>query len=505
MDTGTASADGASLLSFHATHLWALIVAFHLSFIFAFVMGANEVSNAFATSVCSGAIKLRVAYVLATVVESAGAILLGYKVLETLRFKVIDLDMYVNTPNELLLGQVAILAGAALWMIFATSFRLPVSSTHSHIGGIIGFSLVMRGTAGLHMHNVINIVISWIVSPILSGIISAVLYVLFDIAVLRRRDPVKSAFISMPIFYFAVISFITFMVIFRGSKWIGFDKTTFWPALLVSVAVGAVSALIFQFVVRRFLLKWLKNASARSSNSVNNNNIDELHAAAGGTSSVRPRLSSQENRNVEEPPPPSPPAHSIKQTKIDFNPPGLLKRILPDPKRTNNPQTLRLFSAVQVFTGCFTGFSHGSKDIPNTIAPLATLLFVYNNVHVPKPQETPLWILFYGSMGTCVGFWMLGHRVIRTVGQELTEINPFCGFCVELGAAITVVIASKIGIPISMTLCIVGSVVSVGAVRGSVPVNWPLFRNVFIAWVVTFPLTAVFSAAAMFLLKTFFL
>uniref|UniRef100_A0A914HYG8 Phosphate transporter n=1 Tax=Globodera rostochiensis TaxID=31243 RepID=A0A914HYG8_GLORO len=491
MDTGTASADGASLLSFQATHLWALIVAFHLSFIFAFVMGANEVSNAFATSVCSGAIKLRVAYVLATVVESAGAILLGYKVLETLRFKVIDLDMYVNTPNELLLGQVAIMAGAALWMIFATSFRLPVSSTHSHIGGIIGFSLVMRGTAGLHMHNVINIVISWIVSPILSGIISAVLYVLFDIAVLRRKDPVKSAFISMPIFYFAVLSFITFMVIFRGSKWIGFDKTTFWPALLISVAVGAVSALMFQFVVRRFLLKWLKNASTRSSNS-NNNNSDELHAAAagGGTSS-------------EPPPPPAP--HSNKQTKIDFNPPGLLKRILPDPKRTNNSQTLRLFSAVQVFTGCFTGFSHGSKDIPNTIAPLATLLFVYNNVHVPKPQETPLWILFYGSLGTCVGFWMLGHRVIRTVGQELTEINPFCGFCVELGAAITVVIASKIGIPISMTLCIVGSVVSVGAVRGSVPVNWPLFRNVFIAWVVTFPLSGVFSAAAMFLLKTFFL
>uniref|UniRef100_A0A915D0D8 Uncharacterized protein n=1 Tax=Ditylenchus dipsaci TaxID=166011 RepID=A0A915D0D8_9BILA len=87
--------------TFQYEYLWALIVAFHLSFVFAFAMGANEVSNAFATSVSSGAISLRWAYVLATMVESAGGILLvGYKVLETLRFKVIDLSMYENNQNS---------------------------------------------------------------------------------------------------------------------------------------------------------------------------------------------------------------------------------------------------------------------------------------------------------------------------------------------------------------------------------------------------------------------
>ncbi|KAH7693904.1 phosphate permease, partial [Aphelenchoides avenae] len=135
----------------------------------------------FATSVGSGAISLKAAYVLATFVESAGGILMGYKVLETLRFKVIDLSMYEDAPNELLLGQVAVLGGklrlvhciliasnvgCAMWMCFATLARLPVSSTHSHIGSIIGFSLVMRGPAGLHMDKVITIVISWIVSPV---------------------------------------------------------------------------------------------------------------------------------------------------------------------------------------------------------------------------------------------------------------------------------------------------------------------------------------------------
>ncbi|KAL3101931.1 hypothetical protein niasHS_003340 [Heterodera schachtii] len=482
MDFSDAATDATFLYNFQASHLWALVVAFHLSFAFAFAMGANEVSNAFATSVCSGAISLRVAYVLATVVESAGGILLGYKVLETLRFKVIELEMYENTPNELLLGQVAIVAGAALWMLTSNCFRLPVSSTHSHIGGIIGFSMVMRGTAGLHMDNVVKIIISWIVSPVLAGLISALLYVFFDIAVLRRKDPIRSAFIAMPIFYFAVLSFITFMVVFRGSKWIGFDKTPFLFALFLSVCVGLFSALFFQLAVRPFLLKWIKNSAKRNAKLNNEIANGEAMATIGAD---QPNLSTtadeETDRNDVEH------QQQSKQKQIELHPPGILKRILPDPKRKDDRDTLQLFSAVQVFTGCFTGFSHGSKDIPNTIAPLATLLFVYNNVHVPQPQETPLWILFYGSMGTCIGFWMLGHRVIKTVGQELTEINPFCGFCIELGSAITVVIASKLGIPISMTLCIVGSVVAVGAVRGSVPVNWPLFRNVFLAWVVTFP------------------
>nr|CAD2177120.1 unnamed protein product [Meloidogyne enterolobii] len=97
--------------SFQIKYVWALITAFHLSFTFGFAMGSNEVSNAFATSVGSGAIKLRTAYILATIIESAGAILLGYKVLQTLRFEVIDLEMYAEAPHELLLGQIAILGG----------------------------------------------------------------------------------------------------------------------------------------------------------------------------------------------------------------------------------------------------------------------------------------------------------------------------------------------------------------------------------------------------------
>ena len=112
----------------------------------------------------SKSISLRAAYALATVLESAGAILLGYKVLETQRFSVIDLPAFQS--DELLLGQVAILGASALWMLIATLGKLPVSSTHAHVGSIIGFALTMQGTKGLHMGWVVKILVSWVISPV---------------------------------------------------------------------------------------------------------------------------------------------------------------------------------------------------------------------------------------------------------------------------------------------------------------------------------------------------
>ena len=171
----------ATVAEFDSHWFWALVLAFHLSFLFAFAMGANEVSNAFATSVGSGVLSLRVAYILATIFESAGGILLGilfvlfkillkqilgYQVLKTLRFGIIDLHMYEGEQEEFLLGQVAILAASGLWMFGATILRYPCSSTHSHIGSIVGFSLFIKGFQGLQMGHVYKILASWVISPV---------------------------------------------------------------------------------------------------------------------------------------------------------------------------------------------------------------------------------------------------------------------------------------------------------------------------------------------------
>ncbi|VBB31945.1 unnamed protein product, partial [Acanthocheilonema viteae] len=127
------------------------------AFVLGFAMGANDVANAFGTSIGSGVLTLRKAYLLAIIFESLGAILVGYNVTDTIRKDVIDLSLYYNTPRELLVGQVAILAGCSAWLLIATFAQLPVSTTHSITGATVGFGLIMKGTQGIHWWKIFNI------------------------------------------------------------------------------------------------------------------------------------------------------------------------------------------------------------------------------------------------------------------------------------------------------------------------------------------------------------
>nr|CRZ22332.1 Bm8440 [Brugia malayi] len=127
------------------------------AFVLGFAMGANDVANAFGTSVGSKVLSLRKAYILAIIFESLGALFIGYNVTDTMRKSVINLNLYKNAPEELLVGQVAILAGCSTWLLIATFAQLPVSTTHSITGATVGFGLIMKGTEGIHWWKILNI------------------------------------------------------------------------------------------------------------------------------------------------------------------------------------------------------------------------------------------------------------------------------------------------------------------------------------------------------------
>ncbi|KOB64608.1 Phosphate transporter [Operophtera brumata] len=147
----------------------------------------------------------------------------------------------------------------------------------------------------------------------------------------------------------------------------------------------------------------------------------------------------------------------------------------PAPQPTPPADTYRLFSFLQVLTATFGAFAHGGNDVSNAIGPLVALWLLYSEGGAHARAETPLAILVFGGVGIALGLWLWGRRVIQTVGEDLTSITPDTGFTIELGAALTVLVASKAGLPVSTTHCKVGSVVCVGYFSEKA-VDWSLFR-----------------------------
>ncbi|XP_047236119.1 sodium-dependent phosphate transporter 1-A [Girardinichthys multiradiatus] len=168
-----------------------------------------------------------------------------------------------------------------------------------------------------------------------------------------------------------------------------------------------------------------------------------------------------------------------------------------DKLEIDQPAVSLLFQFLQILTACFGSFAHGGNDVSNAIGPLVALWLLYESGSVVSNAPTPIWLLLYGGVGICAGLWVWGRRVIQTMGKDLTPITPSSGFSIELASAVTVVVASNVGLPISTTHCKVGSVVAVGWLRSRKSVDWRLFRNIFIAWFVTVPISGLISAAIM--------
>ncbi len=165
----------------------------------------------------------------------------------------------------------------------------------------------------------------------------------------------------------------------------------------------------------------------------------------------------------------------------------------------------KVFTPMMLFTACAMAFAHGSNDVANGIGPLAAVVsIVSSSGAVMQKSELPVWILILGGSGIVAGLVTLGYRVMLTVGKKITELTPSRGFCAELAAATTVVLASRTGLPVSTTHILVGSVLGVGLARGIGALDLRVVGNIIVSWLVTLPAGAIMAMFFFFTLKGIF-
>jgi PiT family inorganic phosphate transporter len=169
---------------------------------------------------------------------------------------------------------------------------------------------------------------------------------------------------------------------------------------------------------------------------------------------------------------------------------GLLRRFTrPD----DDDGTEQVFRKIQIGTSCYVALAQGANDVANAIGPLAVIYFLVKSGNVGAKVPVPAWLLLFGGVGIACGIGMAGHRVMETIGTKITTLTNTRGFAVDFAAASTVLLASKLGLPVSTTHAAVGGVIGVGLAGGIEAVNFGVVFQIMLYWFLTVPAAAVTS------------
>jgi PiT family inorganic phosphate transporter len=436
----------------------ALIVCAYM----AWNIGANDVANAMGTSVGSRALTLKQAVIIAAVFEFAGAFFAGDAVTDTVRKGILSVDFADPMVDEVFstdiaLGFIAAMMAAATWLTIATRYGLPVSTTHSIIGGILGVGLILEvkySTSLIDWEVVRKVVMSWVASPLMGGLIGFFSFIIIKKLILDNDNPVERSMWLAPILAFPTFFVLGLALQYKALKgfiskaasngWIE-DKNDWLPvkengvfnpwaenawiplnSIMLAAAIGAVSSMVLYMVLRR---------------------ID------------------------------------INEEKRGFK------------------GVERIFVWLQIITAAYVAFAHGANDRSNAIGPMAAVWQVLSSEtgQLAAKAEIPLWLVLLGSAGIAVGVLTWGWRVMETIGKKITDITPTRGFAAEFGAATTILVFSMpfLAVPVSTTHTLVGAVVGVGLAGGAKAVDFRVFGKIAASWVASVP-AAAFGAVVLF-------
>ena len=427
-----------------------LILSLAVCAYMAWNIGANDVANAMGTSVGSRALTLKQAVIVAAIFEFAGAFFAGDAVTDTVRKGILYIeDFDTISPafaNDLMYAFIAAMMAAAVWLTIATRLGLPVSTTHSIIGGILGVGLVLEvqhSTSLIDWEVVSKVVMSWVASPLMGGLLAFFTFYIVRGTILEAEDPIAR------------------------SKWL---------APILAIPTFFVLGIALQF-------KALKGFFARAeSNGWIESKYDWLPVKENG--SWNPMV---ENAWF--------PINSIILALIIATiAAGVLAYVLRNYEFKGEKEGFhgveRIFVWLQVITAAYVAFAHGANDRSNAIGPMAAVYQILSEGgRLAAEAPVPTWLVLLGSIGIAIGVMTWGWRVMDTIGHKITDITPTRGFAAEFGAATTILLFSMpfLAVPVSTTHTLVGAVVGVGLAGGAKNVDFRVFGKIVASWVASLP------------------
>jgi len=441
-------------------YTWILVAGAINSFLDACGIGSNDLANSFGTTYGSKVLTVTQIIILASIFELSGALLLGSPVTNTLAGSISNVNFFKAQPYVLMYGMLSALAGSTTWLFTATYLGLPVSTTHSIVGGIMGFSLVYKGADGVvwmksipdfpYVAGVVPIVISWVTSPIITAALSALFYSSIRYFIFNSTNAVQRSIYFLPPVVFGTVFIESFFILSKGagSKLTWDVSQTSWVSICVATGASLISAAAIPFLKKRVLALedgTLVNVVVPTTDAVP---VSETELVA------------------------------LKTTATE-----------------HDPRVEYTFRYLQIFTSVCTSFAHGANDVSNAVGPLAAIWYIYQNDAVASKIDVPIWILCLGGAGIVVGLSTYGVKIMEVLGKDITYISPSRGFAAELATALTVSFASKYGLPISSTQCITGGVIGISLCDYNLKdLNWKIIGKIFLSWVFTMIITGGISA-----------
>ncbi len=426
-----------------------LLVSIIVCAYLAWNIGANDVANAMGTSVGSRALTLKQAVVVAAVFEFTGAFFAGDAVTDTVRKGILSVDFETATEtfaNDLMYAFIASMMAAAVWLTIATRYGLPVSTTHSIIGGIVGVGLVMEvqhDTSLIDWEVIKKVAVSWFVSPLMGGLFAFFTFWLIRATILNAPDPEARSrwvapILAIPTFFVlgmalqfkALNGFFAraqnngwienkydWTPIKENGVWDPMSESAWFPinSLILAGIISIIAAVVLAYVLR---------------------NYDFKGEAEG--------------------------FHGVE----------------------------RIFVWLQVIAAAYVAFAHGANDRSNAIGPMAAVYQILSSGgEITAEADIPTWLVLLGSFGIAIGVMTWGWRVMETIGNKITDITPTRGFAATFGAATTVLIFSMpfLAVPVSTTHTLVGGVVGVGLAGGAKAVDFRVFGKIVASWLVSLP------------------